>query len=169
MKNLFKLALVALFLISGTAVAQSKVGHVDFDSIIRLMPRYDSVKKHSEEYGKKLDLEYQTMYQDYEKKVAEFKANELVWTEFIKGMKKKDLEGLQQNLQEFPQNAQNEMAKKNQELLAPLEKSARKAVDDVAKENKYTMVLDNSAGNLLYTTPSDDLMPLVKKKLGILK
>src|SRR3989304_6334122 len=105
MKNALKLTLIAVLLLSGTSIAQSKIGHVDFDSIIRLMPRYDSVKKQSEDYGKKLDLEYQSMYQEYEKKVADYKANEPIWTDFIKAQRKKDLEGLQQSLQEFPQNA----------------------------------------------------------------
>ncbi|MCC7302311.1 MAG: OmpH family outer membrane protein [Bacteroidia bacterium] len=167
MNNLFRLTLLALFLSAGSLVAQSRVGHIDLDSLIRLMPKYDSVKKVSEEYGKKLDIEYQSMYADYDKKVKEYTEQEKNWTDFIKEMKKKDIIQLEQTLRDFPQNAQNEMAKKNAELLTPLEKAARKAIDDVAKENKYTLVLDSTVGNILYSQPSDDLMPLVKKKLGI--
>jgi hypothetical protein len=35
----------------------------------------------------------------------------------------------------------------------------------VAKENGYKYVLDASAGFILYSEPSDDILPQVKKKL----
>jgi hypothetical protein len=37
----------------------------------------------------------------------------------------------------------------------------------VAKENKYTYILNSIEDVVLYSEPSDDIMPLVKKKLGI--
>ena len=42
------------------------------------------------------------------------------------------------------------------------------AIDLVAKENGYKYVLDTSSGNVLYTEPADDILPLVKKKLETL-
>jgi outer membrane protein len=44
---------------------------------------------------------------------------------------------------------------------------AKKSVEEVAKENGYKLVIDSSQGTLLYSEPSDDIMALVKKKLGL--
>jgi outer membrane protein len=45
--------------------------------------------------------------------------------------------------------------------------SRKKSVEEVAKENGYKYVIDSSQGTLLYSEPADDVMPLVKKKLGL--
>ena len=43
----------------------------------------------------------------------------------------------------------------------------QQAIADVAKENGYSYIFDVSAGALLYQPDSDDILPLVKKKLGL--
>jgi outer membrane protein len=50
-------------------------------------------------------------------------------------------------------------------LIAPFEEKVRKAIDEVAKENKYSYIFDTQI--LLYYDGGDDVTPLVKKKLGI--
>ena len=42
---------------------------------------------------------------------------------------------------------------------------AKKAIEAVAKENGYKYVLDTSAGNVLYSEASEDILLAVKKKL----
>jgi outer membrane protein len=51
--------------------------------------------------------------------------------------------------------------------LKPIIDKAKKAIEDVAKENGYTYIFDSSVGVLLYYENSDDIMTLVKKKLGL--
>nr|MBP8782881.1 OmpH family outer membrane protein [Paludibacter sp.] len=44
----------------------------------------------------------------------------------------------------------------------------RKAITDVATENKFTYIFDMSSQVILYTAPnSNDITALVKKKLGL--
>jgi outer membrane protein len=157
-KLLFVLCMFALGF--GYNAQAQKIAHIDFDSLISLMPQMDSIKKVSQDYAKQLDNQYQSLVNEFNTKYQDYMANE-------KNMKKKDLEQLQANIQEFQQNAQQEMARKNDSLLSPIEKKARKAIEDVAKENKYAYVLDSGAGNVLYSQPSDDIMNLVKAKLKI--
>jgi hypothetical protein len=38
----------------------------------------------------------------------------------------------------------------------------------VAKENKYTYIINSIEDIVLYSEPADDILSLVKKKLGIL-
>jgi outer membrane protein len=54
-------------------------------------------------------------------------------------------------------------------LLKPVQAIALKAIDEVAKENGFTYIIDSAVGVLLYKTPGDDITALVKNKLGIKK
>lgn len=169
MKTLLRLSILALLLGSGSAMAQAKIGIVDFDSLITLMPKFDSLQKVSAAYQEQLKNEYTLMLAEYDKKVKEYQAKDSTWTDMIKKMKQEDIVKLETNIRDFQQNADLEMQRKNAELLKPLQVSAQKAIEAVAKEGKYTMVLDKGMGNILYSTPTDNIMPLVKKKLGIIK
>ncbi len=56
-----------------------------------------------------------------------------------------------------------------QVLMSPVIEKAQNAITKVAKENGLTYVFDLSAGSLIYYDDkgSVDLLPLVKKELGI--
>jgi outer membrane protein len=49
----------------------------------------------------------------------------------------------------------------------PFIDKAKAAVKEVAKENKFTYIINAIEDVVLYSEASDDVMPLVKKKLGI--
>ena len=57
------------------------------------------------------------------------------------------------------------MQSKQQELLAPVYQKVMKAINDVAKENGYAFVYNQEV--LLVAPPSDNLLPLVARKLNI--
>jgi outer membrane protein len=59
------------------------------------------------------------------------------------------------------------LSAKDAELSEPLITKAKKAVEDVAKEHGYTYIFNSSDGLVLYAIPSDDVMELVLKKLGV--
>ena len=74
---------------------------------------------------------------------------------------------MQQRIQDFQVSAQQDLQKKNDEIARPVYTKAKKAIEQVAKENGYKFVFDTSSGSVLYSEPGDDILPLVKKKLGI--
>ena len=51
--------------------------------------------------------------------------------------------------------------------MAPFIEKAKTAIKEVAKENKYTYVLNAIEDVVIYKDETDNVMPLVKKKLGI--
>ena len=66
-------------------------------------------------------------------------------------------------LQKHPQLQQKEA-----ELFQPVMEKAQAAIEKVAKANGFTYVFDLGAGGLLYfSEQSVDILPLVKKELGI--
>ena len=65
-------------------------------------------------------------------------------------------------------NAQQDYQTTERELFQPIIDKAKNAIDEVAKENGYTYVIDSGSGALIYfSDTSDDLFDLVKAKLGL--
>ena len=51
--------------------------------------------------------------------------------------------------------------------MEPIIVKARKAIEDVFEEGGYTYVFDKTAGSILFAKENENIMPLVKKKLGL--
>ena len=88
-------------------------------------------------------------------------------TDIIKNNKIKEITDLEKRITEFQQTAEADLQKKEQSLLQPIIDKAKNAINEVAKEGSFTYILDSSVGVVLYSVESDDILPLVKKKLGL--
>ena len=88
-------------------------------------------------------------------------------TEVIRSSKEEEIMDLQNRIQEFQTRAQQSLQKKEAEIMEPLIKKAKDAINEVAKANGYTYIFDSGAGALLYFPEGDDILPLVKVKMGI--
>jgi outer membrane protein len=73
---------------------------------------------------------------------------------------------LEKNMTDFEQTANTELEKSRNDFLQPLIEKIGKAIEDVAKEEGYSYVIDASTGVLLYRG-GDDLTDKIKVKLGI--
>lgn len=170
MKNLLKIAAVVLMVVCAVNVfAQGKVklGHINSDSLLTVMPGRDSaiatIQAEAEIYQKLLT----TMNTEYETKATEYQTNYNSLSELIKQTKLAELQDLQTRIEKFQTSASDSLQKKQTALLQPIIDTAKKAIEDVAKENGYTYIFDSALGMILFSTETDDIMPLVKKKIGI--
>lgn len=168
------LALAVLFLVSGKALqAQYKIAYIYSDSLILLMPEKqdaDTVianfsKKYEEAMAKK-EKEYNDKYKQYQEIVTKNSGREPIGDPIF-DLLVTDLQELTQKINKLQQTAQNEIAKKQQEVYEPIIEKAKKAIEAVAKDKGYAYVLDASIGAILYSQPSDNIIEDVKKKLGI--
>lgn len=163
------LVAAVIFSLSSFAQTKIKLGHVNSEELLKVMPGRDSAELKLKDYTKALETQFQTMQTEMETKYNDFITNQATYSELIKSMKQKELEDMQKRIQEFQGSAQDDISKKETELLQPIIDKAKKAIEEVAKENGYTYVFDSGLQILLYSDPSDDLLLLVKKKLGITK
>ena len=166
MKKLFVILTVAAITFSGSAMAQ-KIAHINLNDLLLLMPERKKAEVDIQEYAKTLDGQMRTMNAEYESKVQEYTSKESIMTEPVKADKQKEIADLEERIRNFQTTAQESLQKKQNELLEPMLAKAKKSVEEVAKENGYKYVIDSSQGTLLYSEPADDVMPLVKKKLGL--
>lgn len=166
-----KLIIAFAFLALGIAGAnaQQKFAYIEFQDLMTQMPEYKKANADMESYGKTLQDQLKSMNEELEKKYSDYQKNQTKMVDAIKELKEKDLRDMQSRIQEFQETAQESVRKKESELLKPIVEKAKTAISQVAKENGYGYVFDSSQGSpLLYKPEGDNLMPLVKKKLGII-
>ncbi len=170
MKNVLKVTaiLVLLCFVSFNSFAQKqKFGHIDSNELLKLMPGRDSAIAKITEYATTLENQVKGMQTEFEAKYNDYLANEANMTDLIKQTKQRELQDIQARIEAFQSSAEEDLQKKQTELLQPIIDKAKAAIEKVAKANQYTYVFDAGLGVLLYSDPTDDLMPLVKTELGL--
>jgi outer membrane protein len=156
-------------LLSGSAIGQSKMkfGHIDSQLLLEAMPEKATADKTLETFAMQLEKQLQAMSTEWESKVKDYRENEAVMSDIIAETKAEEIQNLEQRIQSFQQNAQQSLGKKEAEVYQPILDRAKKAIEDVSSEGGYSYVFDTSSGSLLYQPEGDDIMDIVKKKLGI--
>jgi len=170
MKKLFKVAIVAvsLLLVGNFAKAQTKIGYINFNELIRSMPEFKTVQTAVEAYQKTFVDELSTMNTAFSAEAAKYQKEQGTMTDAAKTAKQGELQDMQKRMQDFQTDAQQKIDAKSNELSKPMIDKAKAAVSDVAKEKGYTYVFDSSQGAALLVSPdADDLLASVKVKLGV--
>ena len=165
MKKITFLTLLSLF--SLNSISQNKFGYIDSQELLLLMPERKSAESEVQNFAKSLEAQLGAMTAEYQESVQEYQAKESSYTDLIKQDKIAEITALEERIQAFQQNAQQSLQKKEQELLEPILSKARKAIEDVATEGDFTYIFDKSIGSILYAKESENVLILVKKKLGL--
>lgn len=161
------LIVAAFFVLAFSSAQAQKFGHIDSGALLDLMPEVKSADSILTKYQKSLEDSYNSMITEYQTKLADFQKKEKTMQEFEKELKQQELLDLQNRISNFQDSAQDKLQAKKQEVYAPILKKAEDAVKAVAKENGYAYVFDTSVGAVIYAQDSDNIMPLVKKKLNL--
>lgn len=168
MKNILKLTVAgAVILMSSFTTNAQKIAHVNLDSLISIMPESKTAQQSVQEYANVLQQQVTAMQGELQTKYEEYQTKSKDMAEIVRASKEKELNDLNQRIQDFQQQAQTDYQKKSAELSKPVYEKAKKAIDQVAKDNGFKYVLDTSTGIVVYNEPADDIFAMVVKKLGI--
>ena len=173
MKQYLKITflLLTLFITSNIAAQTNfKFGHINSQELIALMPESDSAQAELERYAQSLQDQADVMQVELNKKYQNYLAERDNYPELIRQTKEEELNELQGRIQAFNQSAQQDMQRKQAEVMQPIVEKAQNAIKAVAAANGFTYIYDISSGIILYfSSDSEDILPLVKQKFGILK
>lgn len=168
MKRLLVVISIVLLASASTfAQTNAKLGYINSAELLNLMPGADTVEANLSVHRETLGQTIQTMYAEYQNKVQDYQSNVATMSQIIRQTKEKEIQDLERRIQEFQQSADQSFQNKRSELLAPLLKRAKDAIDEVAAANGYTYIFDTSIGALLYFEKGDNILPLVKTNIGI--
>lgn len=160
---------VCLLAFGGNAMAQKnlKFGHINSNDLMQIMPGRDSAQTVLQAEVAEIEATLKSMQSELETRYNDYMQNQQGWTDLIRQTKQREIQDMGTRVQEFQENAQKQLQEREAELLKPLIDRAKKAIEDVAREGNYTYILDSGTGALLYSQDSEDIMPQVKKKLGL--
>jgi len=161
-------ALIGFVAIAAFANAQAspKFGHIDSQELLLSMPERADAEKKVQDFAKTLENTLKTMTTEYQAKLADYQTKEAAMTKTEKETVEGEIMQLQQRIQDFQVSAQEKIKKQEAELLQPMIDKAKKAIEDVGKENGFTYIFDSSVGATVYNN-GENILPKVKAKLGL--
>lgn len=168
----FVLLLVLGFgaLVSHAQTAPLKIGYADVDYIFSQLPESKAVDSELKSTQAQLKNQIDAKYQEFQKKLADYNANLNTMLEAVRANTERELQQMQQNIEKLQSDAQTTIQTKQTQLMDPVYKKVSKGIEDVAKENGFTFVLNQQIGGLdviLYGDEKMDVSDMVLKKLGV--
>ncbi len=164
-KVLLAIALICPMLLSAQTL---KIGLVDFGTVLQAMPDYTAAQNQVKEVSDKYQAEYQKLGEEMNRLMEEYQKmadNELP---AIKERKTRELSDYQQKIQQFEQNAMNDINKMQNDLMGPIQQKISQAVESVGREGNFSLIqLYDPQLTLYRAEPVEDVTPLVKAKLGL--
>ena len=167
MKNLKSLLIAILMALPMTfSYAQSKVAHIDIQQLISQIPEVVAAQKQIKELEKTYANQIESTYKELQTKAQSYSADAANQTDVTNQARQKEIETMQQNINQYRETAAQDLQKKQVEMMRPLYDKARAAIEKVALAQGFDYVLDASAGGSVIMAKGKDLMADVKAELG---
>ena len=168
MKHLKNLLVVAtiLMLSSISVDAQSKVAHINTQELVEAMPDMKNAKSELEKLAKTYETDIQAMATELQNKIKQYDAESSSKTQEENGKRLQEVQGMEQSIRQYQAQAQQELQKKEIELLQPITEKAKDAILKVGNSQGFDYVLDSSQGQGVIMANGKDLLADVKAELG---
>ncbi|MBQ4292283.1 MAG: OmpH family outer membrane protein [Muribaculaceae bacterium] len=162
-----KILLAAFIALPMCAFAQ-KFGVVSADQIMQSMPEAAEMNKVLESDSKKYETEFKNLTDELEKKYAEYQKlkDDASQPQSIKERREAELQDLNTKIQEFRNNAMQQLQKKQNELLQPIQEKVLNAIKAVGQKEGFTMIFQQEIP-VYVGAGAEDITPKVKAQLGI--
>lgn len=163
--GIFSLCVLAF---ATTTQAQNiKLAHINSQELLSVMPEMTKGENDLKAFAKVYQDQLESMGKEFDKKIQDYRAAEKTMSEPAKEVKQKELADLENRIQSTQASAEEKIAKKREEIYKPILEKANTAIKAVAVEKGYTYIFDAAGGLLLHANDSENILPLVKTKLGI--
>lgn len=163
MKKIIILIALALPMIASA----QKFGYINTQELFAQMPEVKVANTQLDSLQSYYEGVLATMQEEYQKKLQDYQSKQATMTDAIKQITEEEIMTIQQRIQTTYETAKEDVQKKQQELLAPIHEKMAKAIQKVGESEAYTFVFDSAVSTVYVGKDAADLMPAVKKELGI--
>ena len=161
-----KKIILMLALVLPMLASAQKLGHINSQELLASMPELKDMQAKLDTLAGQYEVQFANMQEEFNKKVAEFQQQQSTMTAGVREFRQQEIAEMEQRIYIFRETAQKDIQSKQQEFLMPIQKRMLEAIQKVGAEQGCTYVMDAMA--MLYIAPDAlDIMPLVKKELGI--
>lgn len=143
-------AVMAAAVIALGAVAQTRIGTVNKDSVLRAMPEYAKAQTELRQAAEAYQKEYAAMQADFNTRYADFQSLRGDVPPTILERRIKELQEADTKLKEFRKTIDADLKARRDALQAPLVQAVDSAVAAVAAEQALELVLDVSQTPVAY-------------------
>jgi outer membrane protein len=164
---------VILFLTPFVGKSQEslKIGFTDVGYILTNLPEFKQIESQLKTHNTQLQNQLEAKVKELKDKAAKFDKEAATMTEVVRNDKMKELQSLEQSIQEFQQNAQTSSQQKERQLLQPQYEKIQKAIDQVRVENNFDFIFNANPEGVSVILSADEkkynVSDLVFKKLGV--
>ncbi len=167
MKKLRNAFAATLFIVgSFYAQAQSKVAHINTQELVESMPEMINAKSELEKLAKTYETDIQAMATELQNKIKQYDAESSTKTDEENGKRLQEVQSMEQSIRQYQGQAQQDLQKKEIELLKPITEKAKAAILKVGNDQGFNYVLDSSQGQGVIMANGKDLLADVKAELG---
>ena len=168
MKHLKSLLLAATLILSAslTLQAQSKVAHINTQELVESMPDMKSAKSELEKLAKTYETDIQAMATELQNKITQYDAESSTKTDEENGKRLQEVQSMEQSIRQYQAQAQQDLQKKELDLLRPITEKAKNAILKVGNAQRFDYVLDSSQGQGVIMANGKDLLTDVRTELG---
>lgn len=165
------LIIIGLIMASVLANAQSKIGFVDSEYILKHIPEYAAAQKQIDDLAAQWKGESDQKFEEISKLYKAFQAEQVLLTDEMHKRREQEIADKEKAAKEFQRQKfgyDGELFLRRKELVKPIQDKIYAAVQKVAEEGGFGMLFDKSSELImLYSSPKLDKSDAVITKLGL--
>ena len=162
-KQAVRIALATLLFASGVVVADTKIGYVNTEKLLREAPLSLAAQKRLEKESSSREIELQKMTKQARDLQTQLDKEGVTMSETERKNKERELANLNREFQRQSREFREDLNLRRNEELGHIQERARKVIIDIAKAEKYNMIIEQAA---VYVDPKNDITDRVMKALG---
>ena len=162
-KHIVRIALASLWFASSVAVAETKIGFVNTEKLLREAPLSIAAQKKLEKEFSSREQEIQKMTKQARDLQNQLDKDGVTMSETERKNKERELANLNREFQRQSREFREDLNLRRNEELGHIQERARKVITDIAKAEKYDIIIEQAA---VYVDPKSDITDRVMKALG---
>ncbi len=156
-QTIFTVALAAMLLTAGSALAAPKIGFVNLQRIVAESETGKAAMADFQKEVEKVRGEIEGEQKELESLQEEIQKKAVVMKEEERRKLVNEFEDKQIRFKRKVEETQVDLQARNQELVTQLLQKIQKVITQVGNDGGYTGILDSGTAQVLYSAPSDDL------------
>jgi outer membrane protein len=144
------------------ALADTKIGFVNTERLIREAPLSIAAQKKLEREFASRDQDLQKLAKQARDLQAQLDKDGVTMSDSDRKAKENELAGLNRDLQRQGREFREDLNLRRNEELGKIQERARKAIQDIARAEKFDIIVEQA----VYVDPKDDITDRVMKALG---
>ena len=165
MKRTLLAAAICLVAVGTAQAAPPKIGYVDLQRTLNETKAGKAARDRLEGDKKRKQGEIDKQQAALKKEFDDFEKQKLVLKDDARAKKERELQDKYVALQQKFMELQQELSKSEAKLTRDILEKAGKIIEDIAKAQGFTMIVEKNEGAVLWADPANDITAELNKRL----